>query len=76
LLQATVLVFVLVGQFVVYEHAMRREEPGRVLYLALPEPVWQLLFTEDLGRMLLDDHVLQVVTFDVVKEEILRWIPS
>lgn len=64
-----------VGQFVVYDHALRREEPSRSLYLAVPEAAWQLVFTDQLGQILIDDHVLQVVTFDVVKEEIIRWIP-
>lgn len=64
-----------VGQFVVYEHAMRREQPGRTLYLAVPEAAWQLIFTDELGQILIDDHVVQVVTFDPVKEEIVRWIP-
>jgi len=59
----------------VYEHALRREEPGRSLYLAVPEATWQLVFTDELGQILIDDHVLQVVTFDIVKEEIIRWSP-
>jgi XisH protein len=64
-----------VGQFVVYEHALRRKEPDRTLYLALPEATWLLVFTDELGQILIDDRVLRVVTFDVVKEEIIRWIP-
>jgi hypothetical protein len=64
-----------VGQFVVYEHALRRTEPDRSLYLAVPEPVWQLVFDDSLGEILIDDHVLRVVTFDPAKEEITRWIP-
>lgn len=64
-----------VGQFIVYEHALRRVEPDRSLYLAVPETAWQLVFADSLGEMLMDDHVLRVVTFDQVKEEIVRWIP-
>jgi hypothetical protein len=64
-----------VGQFVVYDHALRREQPGRTLYLAVPEAAWQLIFTDEIGQILLDDHVLQVVTFDPAKEEIIRWTP-
>lgn len=64
-----------VGQFVVYEHALRRAEPERALYLAVPESVWQFVFADSLGEILIDDQVLRVVTFDPVKEEITRWIP-
>ncbi|MCA9299353.1 MAG: hypothetical protein KDA28_09815 [Phycisphaerales bacterium] len=64
------------GQFVLYEHALRREEPDRTLYLAVPEPAWQEVFADDVGQVLLDDQVLRVVTFDPVKEELIRWIPD
>lgn len=64
-----------VGQFVLYEHALRREEPDRSLYLAVSESTWQLVFTDALGEILIDDRVLRVVTFDPTKEEIVRWIP-
>jgi XisH protein len=63
-----------VGQFVLYEHALRREEPERALYLAVPESAWRLIFADSLGEILIDDDVLRVVTFDPVKEEIIRWI--
>jgi hypothetical protein len=42
----------------------------------VPEATWQLVFTDVIGQILIDDRVLQVVTFDVVKEEIIRWIPQ
>jgi hypothetical protein len=64
-----------VGQFVLYEHALRREDPDRSLYLAVSESTWQLVFKDALGEILIDDHVLRVVTFDPTKQEIVRWIP-
>ena len=63
------------GQFVLYEHTLRREEPDRSLYLAVSESTWRLVFADALGEMLIDDKVLRVVTFDPTKEEIIRWIP-
>lgn len=64
-----------VGQFVLYEHALQREEPERSLYLAVSESTWSVVFADALGEILIDDHVLRVVTFDPTKEEIIRWIP-
>jgi hypothetical protein len=64
-----------VGQFVLYEHALRREDPDRSLYLAVSESTWQLVFKDALGEILIEDHVLRVVTFDPTKQEIVRWIP-
>ncbi len=63
------------GQFVLYEFALRHKEPARTLYLAVPEPAWRLSFADALGELLVDDQVLKVVTFDPAKEEIIRWIP-
>src|SRR5262249_19565402 len=37
-----------VGQFVVYEHALRRKEPERALYLAVPESSWRPVFMDEL----------------------------
>ena len=39
---------------------------GRRAGFEVPEETWQLVFTDELGQMLLDDHVVQIVTFDVV----------
>jgi hypothetical protein len=64
------------GQFVLYEQALRFDEPDRSLYLAVPEAAWELVFVDDIGQILVDRHILRVVTFDVAKEEIVRWIPS
>jgi hypothetical protein len=64
-----------VGQFVLYEHTLRREEPDRCLYLAMAEAAWQATFNDALGEILIEDKVLRVVTFDPTKEEIVRWIP-
>jgi XisH protein len=64
-----------VGQFVLYEFALRREEPDRSLFLAVSESIWQNVFADALGELLIDDRILRVVTFDPMKEEIVRWIP-
>jgi hypothetical protein len=63
------------GQFVLYEMALRREEPDRSLFLAVSESVWQVVFADALGGILVDERILRVVTFDPAKEEIVRWIP-
>jgi XisH protein len=64
-----------VGQFVLYDHALRRLEPDRSLYLAVPDAAWQVVFAGALGEMLIDDQVLRVMVFDPRKKEVVRWIP-
>jgi hypothetical protein len=46
-----------------------------VSWLASHAGAWQLVFADSLGEILIDDHVLRVVVFDPLKEEVIRWIP-
>ncbi len=63
------------GQFVLYQNALRILEPNRTLYLAVREAVYQDLFEEEIGKMLLEGQVLQLITFDPDQEVITQWIP-
>ena len=64
------------GQYILYRMALRRTEPDRELYLAVPQPVvinqfqrrelWKAFFTDENG---------QVVGYDVDTEEIVQWLP-
>jgi XisH protein len=40
------------GQFFPYKVALQKIEPDRVLYLAVPDSIYQVLFREVLGRVL------------------------
>jgi XisH protein len=61
------------GQFVFYATFLSRQEPDRVLYLAIPELVRQSVFEEEIGATLLEDNLLRIVSFDPEKEEIVQW---
>ena len=62
------------GQFLLYHSIMRRDEPGRTLFLAVPDEAAGV-FEEPIGQLLLEDYQLQVIVFHPEKEEIVRWIP-
>ncbi len=62
------------GQFLLYYSIMRRKEPDRALFLAVPQNAAKV-FDEPLGQLLLEDYEIQVIVFDPAKEEIIRWIP-
>lgn len=64
------------GQFVLYERVLRRDQPERTLWLAIPSHVWSGLFQEALGELLLEDGGLRLLVVDVEQEVIERWIPS
>jgi hypothetical protein len=64
------------GQYVLYRMALRRTEPERELFLAVPQPVvvnqfqsrelWRAFFTDENGR---------VLGYDPETEEIILWLP-
>ena len=64
------------GQFVLYELVLRRVEPRRQLFLAIPEEAWRGVFTEELGQIVLAGHAVRLLIVDPLKEVIVQWIPS
>jgi hypothetical protein len=62
------------GQYLVYRSIMRRSQPDRELFLAVPTDIAKL-FDEPLGELLIEDYDLRVVVFDPKQKEIIRWLP-
>lgn len=61
------------GQFALYRTVMKEVEPERVLYLAVPQKVMEDLFQDDLGKLVLQDNLARVVSFDPVQEIVVQW---
>ncbi len=63
-----------VGQFVLYRSLLARNEPDRVLYLAVPEPTLKDIYAEQLADVLIEDELARIFAFDFEEEVITRWI--
>ncbi len=63
-----------VGQFIVYHDALAEREPERVLYLAVSKKVFENIFEEPLGKILLKNRRVRLLVFETQKEEIIKWI--
>ena len=63
------------GQCVLYSRLLARYDAERVVYLAVSEDVYTSVFEEEAGQILIQDGLLNVVTFDVEREELVRWVP-
>jgi hypothetical protein len=59
----------------VYHDILVKREPDRELYVAVPEEIYQSIFEEAIGKLLLENHRVKLVVFDRIQEVILRWIP-
>lgn len=65
-----------IGQYVLYGLLLNRIDPGRKIYLAIPEKAYQELFTEPIGELVISDLPLRVVVIDMQKAEVKKWIPA
>ena len=63
------------GQFVLYTHLLARYDPERKLYLAVTDSVYESVFEEEAGEILLQDGVIRLITFNPEQEAIIQWIP-
>lgn len=63
------------GQYVLYRIFLKRTDPERELYLAVPEDVLEDLFQRVPGRGFLEDEGGKVFGVDNTNEEIKKWLP-
>lgn len=64
-----------VGQFAMYEDVLSQLEPGRELYLAVPDDVLASVLLDDIGALMLRRRITRVLSFSPQTEEVIRWIP-
>ena len=50
------------------------EDPDRVLFLAVPKLVFEGLFTEPIGRLVIQKGKTRLISFDPESEEIVEWL--
>jgi hypothetical protein len=63
------------GQFILYHDILGATDPGRILYLAIPQEAWLGVFAEPVGQLLLTNQRVRLLVFDGQSEEVVRWIP-
>lgn len=64
-----------VGQYDVYRTILTEIEPERALYLAIPQRVYESVFAEKLGQLILNRIQIKLIVFDEKQERIIEWIP-
>ncbi|MDJ0552863.1 MAG: XisH family protein [Microcoleaceae cyanobacterium MO_207.B10] len=61
------------GQFLNYRFALHAEEPGRILYLAIPVEIYDTFFARRFVQLITQEYQLKLIVFDPVNEEIIQW---
>ena len=64
------------GQYVLYRKLLEKQEPARLLYVAINEDTFLDVFQSEIGDLLLADQTMPLIVFDPENEVILQWIPN
>lgn len=65
---------VAVGQFMNYRFTLRKVEPDRILYLAVPAETYTTFFQKDTIKEMCQEYQLKLVVYETLSEEITKWI--
>jgi hypothetical protein len=63
------------GQFLTYRLALKKLESDRILYLAVPENLYDKFFATTLVQELIQQNTIYLITYDIDLENIVKWIP-
>ncbi|MCT7952217.1 XisH family protein [Ancylothrix sp. C2] len=58
------------GEFINYRAALRREEPERILYLAIPDLIYNSFFHLDFPASVLQENSVKLIIYDIEVEQI------
>ncbi len=61
------------GQFINYRGALRRREPERILYLAVPLITYKTFFQLDFPKEMIQENKVKIIVYDIEREEIVEW---
>jgi XisH protein. len=64
------------GQYILYRQVLNEMRIDRSLYLAISQPIFNSVFTIELGQVLLKNQIIKLIVFDDQSEAIVQWIPK
>ena len=64
------------GQYILYRQVLNEMRIDRILYLAISQPIFNSVFTIELGQVLLKNQIIKLIVFDDKSEAIVQWIPD
>jgi XisH protein len=63
-----------IGQYVLYKLLLAQVDPDRILYLAITEKIYDEIFQEPIGKLVLRELPLNLLIIDIEQCEIKQWI--
>lgn len=65
-----------IGQYSLYRLLLNQIDPGREVYLAIPGRIFDTIFSEPIGELVIRELPLKLIIVDEEKVEISQWIPQ
>jgi hypothetical protein len=65
-----------VGQYVVYQQIINKNQPDYLLYLAVTTKAFHNIFEIEIGQLLLENQIVRLIVFNPFDEVITKWIPD
>ncbi len=62
------------GQYILYQNILQSTEPERILYLAIRTEIYNDLFFEPIGQLLLNNQQIKLIVFNPETQELVKWI--
>ena len=63
-----------IGQYALYRDLLAELDPKRQIYLAVPAHVYDGIFKEPIGQLVVSREQMSIIVFDDQKERIRQWI--
>jgi len=60
-------------QFINYRVALRQKEPKHLLYLAIPNLVYNSFFQLDFPASVLQENAVKIIVYDIELAQIIQW---
>ncbi len=62
------------GQFINYRTALSQKEPDRIMYLAVPNTIYETFFKLELIQIIIKNQNIKLIIYNPSREEIAQWI--
>lgn len=63
-----------IGQYVLYRLLLEQIDPGREVYLAITDTVYEDFFSEPIGELVINELPLKMIIVNSQRVEITKWI--
>jgi len=63
-----------IGQYVLYRLLLNKVDPERELYLAVTDIIYDEIFSEPIGELVINDLPLRLIVIDPEQREVREWI--